>query len=1025
MHKELKKELEKRVIKFIQYLKKEIYTESINLQAVYSEFTEWVPFKNRLALDYMPIKEGEKWGHAWNSAWFHVTGRIPKEWVGKCVAARLQFDSELLVYDDNGEPSYALTNASVWDAEYVKDRIVIVENALGEEGVSVWLEAACNGIFGLTCDPDPEKNDPARHGVFNGHIKTLKLSVFDREVYSLLMDFEVLNSLVEVLEKGIPRREKILYSLNKAIDLYRYDRKNLNDAKKVTKELLSKKNNDSAMETIAVGHAHLDTGWLWPVKESIRKAARTFAHQIKLIEQYDEYVFGASQPQHFKFIKDQYPELYRKIKKYVSEGRIELQGGMWVEADCNLISGESMIRQVIHGKNFFMDEFGVNVDNLWLPDVFGYSAAMPQILRKSGIDSFMTQKISWSQFNIFPHHTFIWEGVDGTEILTHFLPANTYNAYLTPKELVLSERRFVENDVLDNFLTVFGIGDGGGGPKDDQLERAVRMKNLEGVPKVKLGAAKELFTKLHEKKEFLAKWEGELYLELHRGTLTTQSLVKKKNRKLEQLLSAAEKLASLLTYEQYPKGQLDKIYKILLINQFHDILPGSSINKVYQTTKRELDECIIAVNKLIDDVALSLFEKDASSITVMNNISYNYNGVILLPAEFKVYDFYDGSFKLKSQCCENGLSLYLNLKPFEIKTLKYRRCNLAKCEAVTTNSLILENDLVRYKFSAEGRIIEGYDKKAGKLFLREGNIFSLYADRPVDWDAWEVDLPYENMLLENAVCKKISNISDGEIYNCLSVEYMIGESKIIQHFYLEHKGKALKTETKVEWNEKHKMLRLSHDTTIKSDMASYDIQYGYVKRPTHRNTSWDLAKFEVVAHKYADLSDSDYGVSLINDCKYGHKVLGSIIDLNILRSPTSPDPDADIGEHTFITEIYPHSEPLNRSRVYEKSLEINLKPTILYGFNNSQNRNFPFSVESSEGVSLEVVKHAEKENAHILRLVETKGRIGHIVLKFENKIELHESDIMEWNSDLIFSGEKVRLDFKAFEIRTFKFHLCQ
>ncbi len=1024
MHKEFKKELEKRVIKFIQYLKKEIYTESINLNATYSEFTEWVPFKNRLALDYTPIKEGEKWGHAWNSAWFHVTGRVPNEWRGKCVAARLQFDSELLVYGYNGEPSYALTNASVWDAEYIKDRIIIVESALGEESVSIWLEAACNGIFGLACDPDPDRNDPARHGVFNGQIKTLKLSIFDRELYSLLMDFEVLNSLIEVLEKGIPRREKILYSLNKAIDLYRYDRKNLNVAKKITKELLSKKNSDSAMETIAVGHAHLDTGWLWPVKESIRKAARTFAHQIKLIEQYDEYVFGASQPQHFKFIKDFYPELYRKIKKYAAEGRIELQGGMWVEADCNLISGESMIRQILHGKNFFMDEFGVDVDNLWLPDVFGYSAAMPQILRKSGIKTFMTQKISWSQFNIFPHHTFVWEGIDGSEILTHFLPANTYNAYLTPKELVLSERRFVENDVLDNFLTVFGIGDGGGGPKDDQLERAIRMKNLEGVPKVKLGPAKELFSKLHEKEEFLSKWEGELYLELHRGTLTTQSLVKKRNRNLEQFLNAAEKLASLLPYEQYPKEQLDKIYKILLINQFHDILPGSSINKVYETTKRELAECITDVNKLMDEVALSIFDEDESSVVIINNISYNYNGVVLLPFEFERYDIYDDSLKLKSQICENGLAVSITLKPFEIKTVKLVERIVSKNEVKSHNSLTLENDLVRYKFSVEGKIIEGYDKEVGKLFLSEGNIFSLYADRPSDWDAWEVDLTYENMLLENAVCKKIGNFEGGEIYNSLSAEYLIGVSEITQHFYLDRNCKALKTETKVKWNEKHKMLRLSHCTTIKSEMASYDIQYGYVKRPTHRNTSWDLAKFEVAAHKYVDLSDSDYGVSLINDCKYGHKILGSVIDLNILRSPTSPDPDADIGEHTFVTEIYPHTEALNRSYVYEKSLAMNFKPTVLHGLKNSKKVEFPFNVEISDGVSLEVVKHAEKENAHILRLVETKGRAGFIVLKFKENTELHESDIVEWNSNVISSAQTVRLEFKPFEIRTFKFHLC-
>lgn len=1021
MHKILKPELVKRIEKFIIYLKDEVYEETIDLSAEYSEFEEWVPYANKDDLKYTPIKHGDKWGHPWNSAWFHIMGKVPASWNKRHIVARLQFNCELLIFDENGNPTFALTNASVWDDQYIKDRVTVTENAKGGEQISIWIEAACNGIFGLSTFADPSRNDPNRHGIFEGEIKTLKLSVFDDNVYKLLNDFEVLYSIVEALESGVPRREKIITSLNDAIDLYQYKRSNVQKSLTITNKLLSCKNGDSAMTTYCVGHAHLDTGWLWPVKESIRKAARTFAHQIKLIEKYPDYIFGASQPQHFQFLKDYYPGLYKEVKKQVEAGRIELQGGMWVEADCNLISGESMIRQILYGKNFFKDEFGIDVDNLWLPDVFGYSAAMPQILQKSGITTFMTQKISWNQFNKFPHHTFMWEGIDGTDILTHFLPTDTYNSYLTPKELIDGEKRFVENDVLDEFLTAFGIGDGGGGPREEQLERAIRMKNLEGVPKVKLSAAAELFSKLHKAKNKLNRWSGELYLELHRGTLTTQADVKKNNRRLERSLLNIEQIASLLPYDNYPKTKLDTLYKKLLINQFHDILPGSSINKVYQNTRKEYNECNLKVNELLANVAKKIFKEDNESIVVYNPLSFEFNNEFIIDHNIlKSYDLFDGNTLIETQECESGVACSLNLKPFEFKTLtKKEKTNTTNSK--DSDSFILENNLVKYTFNNNGVIVAAFDKELNKNFMVLGNEFSLYSDMPNNWDAWDIDFTYENCLLEHANCTNKENHISGNILSSLKFNYTISSSKISQYISLNNNSKALKIHTNVQWNERHKMLRLAFETSIRSDNASYDIQSGYVKRPTHRNSNLDVAKFECVAHKYTDISDFDYGVALLNDCKYGHKVFGSTLDINLLRSTTSPDADADIGVHDIVTTIYPHHGQLQESKVYEQSAMLNCPPLIFNNKNAIHAIKHPFEIKSAKGINLEVIKHAEKENMHIIRLVETKGRVGNIVLKFNKQTKIIESDLMEWNDISVQTTELLDLNFKPFEIKTFKF----
>ena len=1023
MYKELRKTYTAKIEQFKKLLFKQRFAATIPLHAEYAQTTEWVGFKERQKLNYIPINEGQAWGDAWDSAWFHLSATIPTEWSGKAVVARVQVNGEILVFDTNGVPIYALTNASAWDSAFVKDRYQITSCAAGGENVDLWMEAACNGLFGIECDDDPAADTPNRHGKFNGLAHDLKLSIWNQDVQDLLLDVEVLFDLMTSLPEDSPRRNKILRKLNQAVNLYAETPQNSVIARNELASLINNGANKSSLTAYAIGHAHLDTGWLWPVKESIRKAARTFTHQMSLMEQYPEYVFGASQPQHFKFIQDYYPELFEKVKHYVKKGQFELQGAMWVEADCNLISGESMIRQIMWGKNYFLKEFGEKIDNLWLPDVFGYSANLPQILKASGVDYFVTQKISWNQFNVFPHHTFMWRGIDGSEILSHFLPANNYNGYVTPKELIAAEERFSENDQLDEFLYLYGIGDGGGGPKDDHIEYGRRLADTEGSPKVKFAKASDFLTKIQSETANLERWVGELYLELHRGTLTSQAKIKQANRKLESWLKSLEALASGLNYADYPHAQFQEIYPLLLVNQFHDIIPGSSIQLVYIEAHEKYTQAFAIAGQILALVSAKLCTSQSNNLLVFNPSGFAYDLPLELDLSYANYQFISNGKVLKTQLFADKVVVGLNqeIAPYSWLNLEYTQADLQPTEEI--NGLVLENDLVRYSFAANGQIIEAYDKEQQFKFLTSGNQLNLYIDRPSNWDAWDVDYDYEEMLVQTLSANSASQVQRGEVLSSLEFSYQFSNSNFNQKISLAHNSKLLNFKNTANWHEKHKMLRVAFKTNLQGASASFDIQYGYVQRPTHRNTSWDLAKFETVAHKYADLSTHDYGVALLNDCKYGHKLFDDVIDLNLLRSPTSPDPDADMGEHDFSYAIYPHTADLAHSDVYLKASLYNTLPVILKDQALTKNTQLPFKIEAQDGVSLEIVKHAENADSHVLRFVEYRGRKGSIKLVFNQAVRICKTNLIEWDDGEESIVHELSLDLNVFELATYKIKL--
>ncbi len=474
---------------FLKRIKDHRIGKSVDFTAECAVEPEFTPFKDRLKLSYSPVKIGQSWGKTWDSAWFHLKAKLPGEWKNKELVCEIIFTGEVLVYGRDGIPDWALTSHSVFDTAYEKSLYFPRPDLFKGDNLELWLEASAYGLTGTS------GGDGQNLGGLHAEVKKMRVGIFNREAWHLYYDFTVLFDLYNSLPEKDYRRLQLLSALNKAIDIYAYTPENAAGARKVLAPLLARKATVSAVETTATGHAHIDVAWLWPMKESIRKAARTFASQLRNMENYPEYVFGASQPALYAFVKEHYPELYEKIKKAVKDGRWEVQGGMWVEADCNIINGESIVRQFLHGKNFFMDEFGVEVKSLWLPDVFGYAATLPQIIKKSGCDYFLTQKISWNQFNKFPYHSFTWQGLDGTQVLTHFPPENTYNASCMPSSVRAAQNNCTEADTAPMMMSLFGIGDGGGGPSEQHLEKARRIANLEGCPRYKMGKALSFFKK--------------------------------------------------------------------------------------------------------------------------------------------------------------------------------------------------------------------------------------------------------------------------------------------------------------------------------------------------------------------------------------------------------------------------------------------------------------------------------------------------------------------------------------------------
>lgn len=787
------------------------------------------------------------------------------------------------------------------------------------------------------------------------------------------------------------------------------------------------------------GHAHIDLAWLWPLAETRRKARRTFSSVLGLMDRYEDFTFNQSSAQLYAWAEKDDPEMFGRIKERVAEGRWETVGGMWCEPDCQIPSGESFVRQLLHGQRYFEQKFGRRPTVAWLPDAFGFSPGIPQLLRGAGITSFYTAKLKWSAANRFPHDLFEWEGIDGSRVTAHFTrnPGMDYNGDVAPFDLLGVWRNFGGKRRHPESLFPFGWGDGGGGPSEDMLESYARLKDFPALPRLRMGRVDDLFASLPE--EGGPKWVGELYLELHRGTLTTQGLVKKLNREAEHRLLEAEAFATMaaLRGSEYPAGELDRLWKILLLNQFHDILPGTSISEVYEKAHEQLREVVGGAERLRDGALRALVggagDDDEEKIFVANTGLAPRPLTVLLPEGVSaVVDDNGKSFPV--QRTEDGLLVHAP----DVRVPGLGGIGLRVSEGVedpkgdhevrverSGAGVVFENEFLRVALGADGTLHRVYDREMEREVLDgRGNQIWAYVDKPADWDAWDVDEGYELGGREISAVGEIEVIEDGPLRAAVRVERRWRSSRITQTYRLLAGSRRLDIVTDIEWHERGILLRALFPLNVHSRSATFETMYGAHERPTHRNTSWDAARFEVSAHRFCDLSEPGYGVALLNDGKYGHSAYGNVLGISLLRSPMYPDPFADEGGHRFTYSLFPHPGDWTAAGVVEEAFALNSPLVAVPGSAPFVGSGF-VSAEGSK-LALGSLKMAEDGRSVILRLYEPHGARGASVLRFAREVIGGERvNLLEEpeGEPVAIENGAVRLEVRPFEVVSLRLEL--
>ena len=888
---------------------------------------EPISYADAIQGEFTPIKVGDPWGPPWSTTWFHVRGHVPDHVEGQRVIAC--FD---LGYDGpTGFTCEALAwkDGKPWRGVDPNHRWLPID---GPE-VDFYLEAAANPRA-TEAGPEPAPS-----------MLAMRLSP---EPAFVLRQAEL--DVRDLAEDGI-----------RGVRL------------------------DSSHRITAVGHAHIDTAWEWPIREAKRKVARSWSTQLALMDEHPDYVFAASQPAQYAWMKESYPDIYRRIKEKVGTGQWEPVGAMWVEADCNLPSGESLVRQLLQGKRFFMQEFAYETKILWLPDVFGYPGNLPQLISEAGCDFFLTQKLSWNDTNKPEHHTFIWEGIDGTRIFTHFPPADTYNGSFKREEVELSIRNFKDAHGPRRSLYLFGWGDGGGGPQPEMIESAHRMG-------VEIGRAGDFFEAASAEATTLATSVGELYFELHRGTYTSQSRTKRLNRLAQQALKEAE-MWSVAAGGAYQSMQLSALWQTLLLNQFHDILPGSSIDWVYEKAERDLGHVIERAAD-IGESAMSAIVGHGDVLVAFNSTSHPRTDVVSIGGEYT---------RVEAPPCG-----WATVNPRSIEP----------DVSVTDNRM--ENELLRVEWDDRAVLTSIWDKEASREVLSApGNLLQLHEDNPKRWDAWDLDAKYRDSFIDVTAIEKVQR--RGGLRGLLAFGRRFGESWLFQIMSLDAGSRVLRFETFVEWQERHMMLKVAFPVTVKAREATYEIQFGHLRRPTHGDTSQAKAMFEVPAQRWADLGDGDYGVALLNDCKHGYDIHGSVMRLSLLRGPTHPDPTADLGGHQFTYALMPHPGDLREGGVIQAAEDLGSPLLPAYGSIAAGSSRSLIEVDTRQ-VVVEAIKRAEDSDATIVRLYEAWGR----PCKARIRTTLPASraflcDLLERDREEIsVRNGVVELEFSPFKIRTLK-----
>ncbi|MFR9799488.1 alpha-mannosidase [Streptomyces sp. MS06] len=866
-----------------------VHPESVPLEvAVWHAPGEPVPVAEGLAARTEPIAAGARWGAPWGTGWFRVTGTVPQAWAGRTVEAILDlgfdeampgFQCEGLVYRPDGTPVKGLNPRNRW--------VRVAAPAEGGERVRLHVEAASNPVvLGHRGFRPTRLGDPETAGSEPQYtLARMDLAVFDETVWELVIDLEVLGDLMAELPVDTQRRWDLLRAVERALDAI--DLQDVNGTAAAARSrlagVLAAPAAASAHRISAVGHAHIDSAWLWPLRETVRKVARTAANMTALLDDEPDFVFAMSQAQQWAWVKEHRPQVWARVRKAVGEGRFVPAGGMWVESDTNMPGSEAMARQFVHGKRFFLDEFGIDNEEAWLPDTFGFAAGLPQIIRAAGTRYLLTQKISWSRTNAFPHHTFLWEGIDGTRIFTHFPPVDTYNCRLSGAELAHAVRNFKEKGAARRSLAPTGWGDGGGGTTREMVARAARLRDLEGSPRVAWDTPQGFFEKAEAEYPQPPVWVGELYLELHRATLTSQAGTKQGNRRSEHLLREAElwsATAAVRTGFRYPHEELDRIWKTVLLHQFHDILPGSSIAWVHREARATYDRITAELTAVIDSAQRALAGRGEVPL-LFNAAPHSRRGV---PAGGAATAVEDGSPASLTPRADGGH--------------------------------VLDNGLLRVEIDAFGLVRSVRDLVADRETIAPGcaaNLLQLHADFPAMWDAWDVDEFYRNTVTD---LTRAEQVSPGEDGRSVRVVRGFGSSRATQVLSLPPGEARLVIDTEVDWHETEKFLKLAFPLDVHAERYAAETQFGHLHRPTHTNTSWDAARFEACNHRFVHLEEPGWGVAIVNDSTYGHDVTRTVrsgtdrgttttVRVSLLRAPRFPDPETDQGVHRFRHALVP------------------------------------------------------------------------------------------------------------------------
>lgn len=993
-------------------------------------------FATKEAYDTIPedslftqCKSLDTWGGESSYCWFKGQYQVPEKLHGKTLYLYPKIEGyEAMLFID-GKPFGTFCTKIVVTGHGNHYSDMIKKDVVAGECIDLALEYY-SGHYVIGCDP--WSIDSRRNYEFT--YNSVDICTKNDMINDFYFDLKVLNQMVSRLDSNSFRRADIINTLTKVHEILYYSVEDINEkeflesislAAPLLKEQLSKVNSQTVPFAGLIGHSHMDTAWLWHQGETIKKCARTYSNELNLMEQYPEYTFIQSSAYHGDMIRRHYPELFERIAKKVAEGRYEPNGGVWIECDCNITSGESMVRQFLWGQRFTRKYFNYTSNCFWLPDTFGYSASIPQIMKGCKVDYFLTTKMSWNDTTDFPYDTFYWKGIDGTKVLTHLNKSHTWPDVDALVEYVVDgDNGIKEKTVSDKKLIAYGFGDGGGGPQYEMIEMARRLENLEGLPKSNHLLVGDFMKSLEESLVNPSVHNGELYLEIHRGTLTNQHTIKRNNRLAEKKLRDLEFLTVYDAVENDKAADSTHIAPLmgtLLVNQFHDILPGTCIPRAHEECITEMNQVIKESGEKID--AFFMQEGEQGIRTIVNTLSFVRRDVVYI-------DYVEG-YKIKGEYRQQLINDYnghrkiaildVVIPAFGSTTLELEEGDVSSLSVFKQEGNVLTTPTAIVCFDDNGYISSYFDKEAERELRGEGyalNTFLIAEDMPEYWDSWDIDADIELKFRDQAKLISSKVVCDGAVEYRIRNEYQITEkSTLIQDMIFGADTKAVRFETKMNWQDNHRFLKTAFDVSVYSDFARHEIQFGYLKRNTSRNTPAEKAKFEVSNHKYTDISENRYGIAILNDCKYGISVMDSNMRLSLHKGGCRPDYNGDKGVHECAYSFLPHNKGFEANSVIRPSYEFNY-PVIIAKGNFAKGS---FASVNKDNIIIETIKPCEDtQNAYILRLYEAEGTFTNTNLSLlPGRKKVYITNMLE---EVIeeFDIVNKKLSFKAFEIKTLK-----